>query len=276
VPSRAEALLPGLTFEPRVLEAPVTLAGGSANLMAGELAVPRALPPLATTMATAPGGSPVVFSARRGAGALLISGALDAWRYRDREAFAPFWTAAIVSEAATVPPRLDVIVTPSLARPGERIRVTARVRDTELAESDGRIAVPAAAARVVSPAARIDAPIRLWPGSTPGVYEGEWRAALAADYAVDVSVGGLSAAAVLRVDGEAAARIDAGAMAIAAPASGGALFGDEASLARAIAARFPVSTRVQPGRPARSPWWAAAFTAALCFEWAVRRRRGLP
>jgi len=65
-------------FAPRTLDAPASLG---ADLLASELLIPSSLPPAATVVA-AHAGSPVVFSARRGAGAIVFSGALDAWRNR--------------------------------------------------------------------------------------------------------------------------------------------------------------------------------------------------
>jgi hypothetical protein len=121
---------------------------------------------------------------------------------------------------------------------------------------------------------RSDTPLRLWPGATPGVYEGAWRAGAPGEYAVDVSVGGHTAATVLRVTEDAARPVVPGALALAASASGGGVFADEASLTRALAARFPRVTTIARLHLTRSPWWAGACAMLLCVEWALRRRRG--
>lgn len=280
-PARDAALLPGVAFDSRVMytpDAPVALAAAQGGLTASEIALPRALPPLAVTLAADPAGAPVVFAVRRGPGAVLVSGALDAWRYRDRGegAFARFWTSAVLAEAVAVPPRLDVRVTPAIVRPGEAVRVTARLRPSEVPDGPREIALPPASARAIAPSARIDEAIRLWPSSQPGVYEGEWRAPAAATYAIDVTMGSLSGAAVMKADPHVAAlRSSDDERVIAARASGGEVFADGDSLVRALAARFPPATVFVARQPARSPWWAAAFAALLCAEWAVRRRKGL-
>src|SRR4029077_2707057 len=122
------------SFESRVVDEPVRLHGGAGDLLAAELQIPRTTTPAARVLAATATGEPVVFSVRRGAGAVIFSGALDAWRYRGREGdlFARFWRRAVADEAAAIPPALDVAVTPSIARPGETVAVTARIRASEL------------------------------------------------------------------------------------------------------------------------------------------------
>ena len=107
----------GPTFDMTTLEQPVRLDGG---LLASELAIPRSLPPAATVLASDPERRPVVFAARRGAGAVIMSGALDAWRHRgaDDQAFARFWRQTIAAIATAVPPAMDISVSPAIARPG--------------------------------------------------------------------------------------------------------------------------------------------------------------
>jgi hypothetical protein len=279
VPDRVPAptpLLAGISFEPRVVEAAIPLRGALAELTASELAVPRGLPPLSTSLAADAGGTPIVVAWRRGSGAMIVSGALDAWRHRDATGFARFWPAAIAAQAIATLPRLDVAVAPPVVRPGDAVRISAVMRETEIPSGVDVIALPPASARAVSPSAHVDVPVRLWPAAAPGRYEGEWRPAAAGDYAIDVSVGSLTAAAVVTVDGGAAPPgAIADRAAIAADATGGGVFPDEGALATAMAARFPRRTTWEPGHPARSAWWAVAFAVLLCAEWALRRRRGL-
>jgi hypothetical protein len=233
-------------FAPRMLAAPATLTGSAGVLAATELLVPQTVPPLAEALAVDGSGRPVVFVARRGAGAAIVSGALDAWRYRERNGggFARFWRSVLAAQAAAVPPRLEATVDRAVVRPGERVRLTARLRSTELPQGAGPIDVPAAAAYAVGlrlrpgsgdPAAseaeahahpsssddhgagRVqahmsgragvdasDAPLRLWPGPRPGVYWAEWRAAAAGTYALDVRVGDATAAAIVEVAADTA------------------------------------------------------------------------
>jgi hypothetical protein len=276
-PARRSDLMPGVAFDSKVLESPVTLTGG---LVAAELAIPRALPPMSTSLAAEPAGTPVVVSWRRGMGAIVVSGALDAWRYRDREeaAFARFWAATLLSQASAVPPILEVTATPSLARPGQVVHLSARLRQTEWPATGDRIELPTAGARAFGRAgAAGETAVRLWPGPTPGVYEGEWRPAADGTYALDVTVGRASAGAIVEVAADAlVAKPNLDALRIAARATGGGTFADETALVRALADRFPARATAQPSNPARSPWWAAAFAAFACAEWALRRRQGLP
>jgi hypothetical protein len=274
--ARPASLAGGVAFDAKTLEAPVTLGGIGAGLMSAELARPRALPPLAFPLAVDPEGAPVVFGLRRGLGAVIVSGALDAWRYRDRNggAFARFWRAAILQQAQTVPPVLEVTAVPSLARPADLVRVSVRLRETALSVGD-RISVPEAAARVVKADRHGEAIVRLWPASAPGVYEGEWRPATTGDYAVDATIGGANGAALVKVASDVVMPAsDPAAAEIAARATGGGVLEHESGLMRALSDRFPSRTVTRPSHPARSPWYAAVFALLLCGEWAIRRRRG--
>jgi hypothetical protein len=131
-------------FDVAALEEPVRVGG----LLASELAIPRNLPAGATVLAADPQRRPVVVSWRRGAGAVILSGALDAWRHRgaDEEAFARFWRQTIAGVAASVPPPLQISIEPAIARPGDAVRISVRLRDSELAAGD-RASVTLDAAR---------------------------------------------------------------------------------------------------------------------------------
>jgi hypothetical protein len=275
VPDRAPAgryldLIGVASFSPRALEAPAQVG----KLQASELVVPARLPPAATVHAAAE-NAPVVFSARRGAGAIVFSGALDAWRQRG-DAFAEFWRGLLVAAAAAVPPALDVMVSPAVVRPGESATVSARLRD--LPEGDV-VALPPLMARAVSPEAKVDAPIRLWPTAAPGVYEGEWRPASPGAYDIAVTAGEWRGDATATVTPSVvhASAADSDALALAAGATGGRAFpvSDVSGLVASMRDAHPPQRTVRAGRPMRSPWWMVPFAALLCVEWAVRRKRGL-
>ena len=208
--------------------------------MASELLIARRLPPGATTLAATDAGEAVVFSARRGAGAVIFSGALDAWRYRAASAppssFAEFWRRAIAEEATAVPPVLEVSADPSLIATGASTRVRARLRATELGSGADAIEVETIGARAVSPASHVDASVRLWPTAEPGVYEGEWRPSVPGDYNVTVSAGSRRGDVAIAVaagisHGSAA---DPEGLALAARASGGRVFGAGQSAALVV------------------------------------------
>jgi hypothetical protein len=302
-------LLGAPQFEPRALETAAPLGQG---LLASEFVVSRRLPPAARVLAETERGEPVVFSARRGEGAVVFSGALDAWRYRaaqaqgdrgsgigDPEAFAEFWRRIIVEEAATVPPVLEVSVDSSLVAVGSAARVRARLRTTKLFSAssvvssrslipdppspipDSRsptIDLPLVAARAVSPRARVDIPVRLWPTAEPGVYEGEWRPTVSGDYDLAVTAGPHRGDAAATVVDSASPPADPEALALVARASGGRVFRADQTgvLVEEMKKAFPPRTITKTMKVMRSPWWVVAFAGLLCVEWAIRRRRGTP
>jgi hypothetical protein len=291
-------LLDALVLEPRVLEAPLPLhpppdkvegAGPATDdapaatsaahgMKASELLVARRTPAGSRTLAATDSGETVVFSARRGAGAVIFSGAVDAWRYRaqDEEAFARFWRRAIAEEAGAAPPVLEVSVDPALVAAGTPARITARLRATELPPLD----VDAVTARAVSPGARVDGPIRLWPTAEPGLYEGEWQPSAIGDYNIAVTAGARrgDAAATVAATVAHGSTANPEGLALVARSSGGRVFPVDrvADLVEAIRGAFPAGPSTRTTRPMRSPWWVVPFAGLLCAEWALRRKRGLP
>ena len=273
-------------FAPRVLETPVRLGS---DLRASELLVARQLPPASTVLA-ADNNDPVVFSARRGAGAVAFSGALDAWRHRgdaaeavatgtpaEDDPFGRFWRGWLVATAAAVPPSLDLSATPAILRPGERTTLVVRVRDVPAGDA---IAMPPVTARVVGPETKIDEPVRVWPTAEPGVYEGEWRARRPGPYNVTVSAGDLrgDAAVTVAAHAEHGSSADPEGLALVTSASGGRVFpiDNVPALVAAMQEAHPSRRVVRATHPMRSPWWLVPFAGLLCAEWAVRRKRGLP
>ena len=270
------ALADDPVFDMTTLEGPVRLEGG---LLASELAIPRLLPPASTALASDPQRRPVVFAARRGAGAVIISGALDTWRYRgvDDEAFARFWRQTIAAVATTVPPAMEVSVSPAIARPGEPVNVSVRLRDTELSPNADRAAVTLEA-RAVDPQAKVDEPIRLWPTVEPGVFSGEWRVPREGTFNVSASAGSLRADATMIAAADVETRPDAAAtLDLVARASGGRLFsaGRLDDMIKALHSSYPAVWMVRRLHPMRSPWWCVPFAVLLCGEWAFRRKHGL-
>jgi len=266
----------GPRFQARVLETPVRVG----DLTVAELAIAQNLPADVTPIARDPEGNVAVFARRVGAGAVIFSGALDAWRHRGGEddGFARFWRRVVASAAMTVPPSLAVEVAPAIARPGDRVTVTARLRDTELPAAD-RIEVTGVRAIAVSPSAKAEDEIRLWPTAEPGVFAGEWRARAWGATNVTVTAGSLRGDASLTVSPDAALpRLSAEDLDLAARATGGRAIpaSREPELVAALKAAHPASRVTERMRIMRSPWWSLPFAALLCAEWALRRKRGLP
>jgi hypothetical protein len=226
----------------------------------------------ATAIVRSSSGAAVVVSMPKGDGELLVSGALDAWRYRaePRVAFDEFWRATIAGLALSAREEVDVKVTPPMLRPGENGHVTARVRDQSRDAS--------VSARIVNGGA-----IRLRPTAAPGEFAGTFTApAAAGPYAVRVSSNGASArsSAPPFVVGDKFRPAPAGEPPLALlSASHGGIDVDEHHLdvlAASLRAGAGGPTIPLGRHPMRSAWWFLPFTACLSGEWWLRRRNGLP
>ena len=287
-PSGGYSTLVGGAFDEALLEKPVTLtAGNGTRLRASELAFPRELPAGATSLATMPASAGASGPARSplvlvplGAGRILFSGALDAWRYRgdDGEVFAEFWRSQIGREAMRAPRKLEITIDESAALPGEELTLHAVVRPTEFGGAGGEITVPAVSAEVIDRNGRAE-PVRLWPAAAAGVFEGRFVAGTAGRYDVKVQTdSGVVAESPLLVSSgpEAPVPGDSSSAGLIAAATGGAALSadDLASLGSRLRA-LPRERGVERWHPMRSAWWAVAVVALLSVEWAARRRRGL-
>jgi hypothetical protein len=234
--------------------------------------------PGATVLARVAGSNePVVCLIPRGAGRILVSGALDAWRYRaDKDStFDRFWRSAIAGVALATPKAVDVDIAPAVARPGESVRVVARVH---------RSALAAGAAGALQVSARLDSgePVRLWPEAEADVFSGSLAAGLAGVQRITVSAGadgaeGTTGSAVMAVDPSARRAERIVPLSLLATSRGGIdvspdrLADLEAYLRREVSAPPVRSTT----HPMRSGWWIAPFAACLSAEWWLRRRKGL-
>jgi len=97
-------------------------------LQAGELLQATRLPLAATVVASA-GETPVVVSTPLGNGRVIVSGAMDAWRYRAK-AFDEFWRS-LVLEAGQAGAALQIAPDALLAVPGARLPISVSVRSFE-------------------------------------------------------------------------------------------------------------------------------------------------
>ena len=266
-------------FEEVILERPLTTSLPGPTIRASELLLPpRDSGRLSALGAVRHGRDDrvVVGSVARGAGRVIVSGAMDAWRYRaDPEvSFDSFWRSVVADAAAAAPARLTVDVEPSIAHPGDEVRVSVTLRPTEFDDAAALIDVPAVAAELVGGEGS-GALIRLWPGAAPGTFEGRLRAPRAGTYSASVRIPGVSADAPLLIADDVvhASSGSVRATTFAAAASGGALVASVDELAARLEALDPHEVE-QRTRPMRSPWWILPFTGLLCAEWALRRRGG--
>ena len=266
------AMVPELTE--RLLEQPTTLVSvdGGASLRASELLVASGLPPGSDVLEHAPGDrAPIIVSVPRGEGRLVVSGAMDAWRYRGSpdSDFDRFWPATIAGLALSTAPRLDITVTPPVVRPGEQANVIVRVRGGDAAS------ISASAGRQ---------PIRLAPDAEPGVYCARFTAtATGTRTSVDVQAtdirGGVDSASLIVpivADARHVARAEPPLSLLAASHRG-----IDVPPTRIGEIETFVRSSVSPSRaaavrhPMRSTWWILPLVASLSAEWWLRRRRGL-
>jgi hypothetical protein len=247
-----------------------------------ELALPRDPGAGATVLASVrlrDRARPAIVSWPLGAGRLVFSGALDAWRYRadDEEAFGKFWTGLVANLARSAPRVVEVTVDPALAVPGERVIVRAAVRQTEWKTEGDRIELPAISAALVAADGASES-IRLWPSAERGQFEGSVIVQRAGRFDLRVSSGGVSADTPLLVaqDVRKVRGVDEERAHVVARATGGVIvsasdLGPLDNQLRALrSSEEPITVR-----PMRSGWWIVAFAACLCAEWAMRRKQGL-
>jgi len=276
----ARDLVEGQELAERLLEQPAMLAvtPPAASLRASELLVLRSLMPLTDVIARVPvadasagAGAPAIVSMPRGDGRLLLSGAMDAWRYRasDNGAFDRFWQSTIAGLGLAVPPPIDISIDPPLPQPGERVDLTVRVRSS--------------GASSVSASLDGNQPIRLLPDPEAGRYRGRFIARETPGRStLTVEVQGpqpLTASRTLVVPSDVRRVRDAAAPALSMLASshrGIDVTPERLTELESFVRRAVESPRVPIVRhPMRSAWWILPFVACLSAEWWMRRRRGL-
>ncbi|MCC7195661.1 MAG: hypothetical protein IT356_08920 [Gemmatimonadaceae bacterium] len=266
---------------------------GVPPLVATEFAWPAALPPGAEAIATAAvavaGGSavrrPVVWASPEGAGRVVASGALDAWRFRDtaRSRFDEFWRALLATEAARALAPVEVAAEPAVVRPNEPVRISVTVRDAALAAvmHDGPVTATASVRGELRAPAGVALPLLLEPGALPGTLSAIVRApAHDGSYFISASLPGADAGAPLVVARDAAPATGETSEALAAwtASRGGAVLAerDIGRLGPMLAAAINPPPHAYVAHPMRSPWWLLVFALALSAEWYMRRRSSLP
>jgi len=247
-----------------LLERPIELRQGNLKVKASEV----------LRLARSDGSTDAFFVAPRGQGQVLLSLALDAWRYRadTTASFDAFWRAAGAETAMASVPAVSIRLEPSLARPGDEVTLTATLRSVEPPQR-----LPAARAALVEANGTVQ-PLRFWPGTTATEYVARFAAPAAGRYNVRVDLEGLprhDTVLVVAADAARPATDRAGELALVAGMTGGEVFagGDIARVTQAVRA-LPAAANQRAVHPTRSPWWMLAFTACLCTEWTIRRKRG--
>jgi hypothetical protein len=137
--------------------------------------------PIAATVIGRSGNAAAIVSVPAGAGRIVVSGAMDAWRYRQGGEFDRFWRT-LLAEGARAGQGLSIRFARSVAPVGARVRFTLIDRRMDAPSS----AEASATIRCNDGRARA---IRLWPSGPIGEFEGELPASAAGQCIVDATVG---------------------------------------------------------------------------------------
>jgi hypothetical protein len=269
------------SFRERTTDAPTAItldAGRALRWHAATFADATGLPPTARVFARSSDARPrpVVVAQPVGAGRLVVSLALDAWRYRgvDEGAFAQVFRSLTIWLARQASPEFDVRVMPGAGRDASS---TIEARDYR-EPPDGRPRrLPVAQFRHGD----ADRAVELWPTAAVGGYRAHLDAFPGADLGL-VTFGRDDAAAAAAIGVASGARP---ALHPALPLEWLALAhgGTPARPAELTALTASLRAHLDAARqrenvtfgPMRSPWWLVPFALALGLEWGLRRRSGL-
>jgi len=231
----------------------------------------------ASDLDTVLGGSddaPTLMVEPVGAGRILVSGAMDAWRYRtaNDNAFDRFWRS-IAADAARNSASLTVDLAVPVASRAARVPVIVRLRSM----IDAAIVSVRAYSRCGGDE-RV--PIRLWPAGESGAFTGSFTANSAPDCVIEAAIAdGPSASTAIVVADDARRSVIGvlGDLDRLVNATGGLNVeaSDAARVASALVEAKPPLPAVTAIRPMRSVWWMFPFAALLGGEWWLRRRCGL-
>jgi hypothetical protein len=270
--------------------AAVTLTGADDEqsvLLSTALAWPGRLPAGAQPVALYRSGDsasqvqPVIWRTAVGPGRLVVSGALDAWKYRapGTSPFDEFWRTAIAELSDATAAELEIRTGSTVLAPGERTELQVTLRETALAEPvPGQTLRTSISATLETAAGR--QPLRLWPDGPAGHFRGSLRApASAGVHRIIVTAEGRHAERAIAVVPDAArARPDERDLLRAWAASRRGSVWQESQLKQMrneLARVLQPLPRRMTWHPMRSAWWLPVFTLVLGLEWWWRRRRGL-
>ena len=229
--------------------------------------------PITATVVAQSGSSASIVVLPSGNGRIVVSGAMDAWRYRDLDSssFDKFWRS-LIAEGAAWGEGTQLIFGEGLSARGSRARFTIRDRRMAPAES-------IAASAIVRCGSGLASTVRLWPAGTLGEFNGEVPLASIGSCSIEAAINARQAVGSIAIAEQPMLGVEQTLAKLErrVTASGGvvARAGEEATAARAIAnvpAPALVATQVHPMRAA---WWIVPFAGCLSVEWWLRRRSGL-
>jgi hypothetical protein len=224
---------------------------------------------LGSTVLGKTGERAVVVAQALGRGRVIVSGALDAWKYRD-DAFDAFWRSLVWDATVAAGPTVRVTPRPGLVEPHQRVRVEVELQTLRplapQVEVEGRYTC-----------ASESGALRLWPEPRPGVFAGSFHPRAAGDCQVVVIADGISAATSLAVKDRVRTVIPSEDRLEGAIAAHGGIVvsqGDEGALLERLRQSLPRDRESRHYYPMRTPWWLVPFVACLSGEWLLRRRAG--
>jgi hypothetical protein len=273
---------------PIVARAPGSLTTDTL-LLASEIAwampMPRTADILARTAAVgdSTANRAVLWRVPLGAGRVVVSSALDAWRFRDRgqSRFDKLWQTVLADASAASPPAVQVRVSPAPVLPGEDVDVDVVLRDPALRDlASARDTLRASITAQIVGAKGSRTPIRLWPTATVGEFHTTLRAPHdTGAYRVVATSDGLSADASLIVADNAshATPSDIDILETLAASRGGKVVSAGAldRLPSIVSSVVHAAPRLETWHPMRSTLWIVPFVLSLGAEWLLRRRAGL-
>ena len=210
-----------------------------------------------------PGQRAVIVERRTGRGRVVVSGALDGWRWRDgAEGFDRFWQGLVVRAARASSPPLGVSW--ASGRAGLRLLVSSR-----RGIADGvwpALGLTRRCGEVTTPVSAVEGPVPgTWLADVPGIDDGcRLRAESGADQ-VETSWPGLPS---LPPSPPSAHALETLAM-----VTGGTVMAAAADALATIVAQADRPRVTVPWHPMREWAWFVPFVAVLGAEWWLRRRR---
>lgn len=227
-------------------------------------------PPVTSTVIAASGTGAAIALIPSGNGRVIVSGAMDAWRYRDATAFDAFWRS-LVAEGAMQGAGVQLKFDEDLAAAGERVAFT--LRDQRMTP-----AVSSEASATITCEDRPASAVRLWPAGVLGEFSGDVQLP-AGSCVVDATIGDRHITGAIAAARRPMRGVDRTLSKLEhrIKESGGIIVttGDEKTIAKTVqqqALAAPVITAVHPMRGA---WWILPFAGCLSAEWWLRRRNGL-
>jgi hypothetical protein len=223
------------------------------------------------------GQQPVVVSRAIGRGRVIVSGALDAWRFRQaNDGFDTFWTSLAWDASVVAGPPLRVDTDHIVARTGTEVQVAVELQTMSATAPQGSTLEVVASGHIQCDGERKI--LRLWPGARPGTFSGTLRVDQEGDCTVTATVAGVTNHALVTIrddlSGIAAStrRLESIAAAYGAPFVTPDT--DDELVAR-VREQQTGRREVVDQRPMRSPYWLVPFVLCLAGEWWLRRRSGL-